>query len=489
MAVGSCYELWPPAFGAELRREGLVKALLPRAAAMALECDYLLVGSGAIGMAFLDTLVHEDEHCTVIVVDRHAKPGGHWVDSYEFVTLHQPAAFYGVNSEPLERDGDEKELSSGQEIRAYFDRVMRKLQATGRVQFLGMTEFEETEQGVYTLVPKLAPGAAKTVRVKKKLVDAISQKVAVPSIRGIPFPVADGISTMPINGLFHLHRLEVQPERFVVMGAGKTGIDAVLFLLNNEVDPSSIRWIMPQDSWIFNRERLAFGGEHAMKVWLDVARAGGNVDDPSVSQEAFEKWAAHGGVMRIDESVEPTSWKCSTVNEAELAQLRQVLPNIVRLGRILAIDSTEIVLEKGSIPTDKATMHVDATAMGLGRQPLVPIWSDKKITVQNTVMCNPTFSAAVQAHIEADPRYPSDDEKNSLCAPILNPIVPSDNFHASLGTAKNRALWEEAFPEWLMACRLSGLGAPDENGEMDWKGSAGTYRASKSSLMLRAAKL
>ena len=33
---------------------------------------------------------------------RRAKPGGHWMDAYEFVRLHQPAAYYGVNSRPLE---------------------------------------------------------------------------------------------------------------------------------------------------------------------------------------------------------------------------------------------------------------------------------------------------------------------------------------------------------------------------------------------------
>ena len=65
-----------------------------------IETDYLVIGSGASGMAFADTLVQEsDAHITI--VDRHAKPGGHWNDAYPFVTLHQPSAFYGVNSMAL----------------------------------------------------------------------------------------------------------------------------------------------------------------------------------------------------------------------------------------------------------------------------------------------------------------------------------------------------------------------------------------------------
>ena len=65
-----------------------------------LETDYLIIGSGAVGMAFADTLLTESD-ANIIIVDRHHKPGGHWNDAYSFVCLHQPSAFYGVNSKPL----------------------------------------------------------------------------------------------------------------------------------------------------------------------------------------------------------------------------------------------------------------------------------------------------------------------------------------------------------------------------------------------------
>ena len=57
-----------------------------------IDTDYLIIGSGAVGMAFADTLLDEtDAHITI--VDRHGKPGGHWNDAYPFVSLHQPSAF------------------------------------------------------------------------------------------------------------------------------------------------------------------------------------------------------------------------------------------------------------------------------------------------------------------------------------------------------------------------------------------------------------
>ena len=63
---------------------------------MNLTADYLIIGSGAMGMAFADVLVEESE-ATLIIVDKNEAPGGHWNFAYPFVTLHQPASFYGVS--------------------------------------------------------------------------------------------------------------------------------------------------------------------------------------------------------------------------------------------------------------------------------------------------------------------------------------------------------------------------------------------------------
>ena len=68
-----------------------------------LATDYLVVGSGAVGMAFADILVTETE-ADIIIVDRFAKPGGHWNVAYPFVTLHQPSQYYGVSSRELSKE-------------------------------------------------------------------------------------------------------------------------------------------------------------------------------------------------------------------------------------------------------------------------------------------------------------------------------------------------------------------------------------------------
>src|SRR5262249_30895829 len=105
------------------------------------ESDYVIVGAGAVAMAIADTLIHESGS-SVAIVDRRHKPGGHWHDAYPFVRLHGPSANYGVNSLHLGSDRIETsglneglfELATSDEIRAYFDAVMRhKLLPSGRV--------------------------------------------------------------------------------------------------------------------------------------------------------------------------------------------------------------------------------------------------------------------------------------------------------------------------------------------------------------------
>ncbi len=160
-----------------------------------IETDYLIIGSGTAGLAFADTLIAQtDAHVTI--VDRHGKPGGHWNDAYSFVTLHQPSAFYGVNSMELGSRRKDTiglnqglyELASGPEVSGYFDRVMNhKLLPSARVAYhpmcnwLGNGEFESLLSGVRT-----------RVTVRKKVVDASYFSPSVPSTHTPRFRVAPG---------------------------------------------------------------------------------------------------------------------------------------------------------------------------------------------------------------------------------------------------------------------------------------------------------
>ena len=105
-----------------------------------LETDYLVIGAGALSLAFVDELIHKSKDIKVIVIEKRAKPGGHWLDGYQFVRLHQPAAWYGVNSRVLGTGGPD--LVSKAQILAYYELVAEELISTHRVKFFWQCEYK-----------------------------------------------------------------------------------------------------------------------------------------------------------------------------------------------------------------------------------------------------------------------------------------------------------------------------------------------------------
>ncbi len=225
-----------------------------------LETDYLVIGAGAAGLAFTDSLITESD-AEVIVVDRRATPGGHWNDAYPFVQLHQPSLYYGVNSMPLgpeaiQTSGREAGMygrASGAEIREYFGRVMNeRLVKSGRVRF-----FPECNSDGGRRFESMVSGDTYDVSVRKRIVNATYLSPSIPANSPPPFDVADGVACVPVNAIANLAS---QPERFVIIGGGKTAMDACVWLLEQGVSADRIQWIKPRDSWIRNR-RFSQAGE------------------------------------------------------------------------------------------------------------------------------------------------------------------------------------------------------------------------------------
>src|SRR5262249_52419136 len=116
--------------------------------ACTIDADYLVVGAGAVGMAFTDALIdHADVR--VALVDRRDGVSGHWLEAYPFVRLHQASAFYGVASTllgggRLQQSGPEEglqERATQPEICAYYDAMLDRMLETGRVEFLPNSEY------------------------------------------------------------------------------------------------------------------------------------------------------------------------------------------------------------------------------------------------------------------------------------------------------------------------------------------------------------
>ena len=134
--------------------------------------------------------------------------------------------------------------------------MLKDFLATGRVKIYSQCEYV----GDNMFKSLLENGLEYEITVRKKTVDSTYMDVRVPSITKPKFEIAPEITIVPINGLIDIR----SPwEKYVVLGAGKTGIDAILFLLNQNVEADKIVWIMPNDAWFMNRDILEPSMLHA----------------------------------------------------------------------------------------------------------------------------------------------------------------------------------------------------------------------------------
>ncbi|WP_343708594.1 NAD(P)/FAD-dependent oxidoreductase [Mycobacterium sp.] len=402
-----------------------------------LDTDYLILGAGAMGMAFADVILAEDPVARIIMVDRHANPGGHWNDAYPFVRLHQPAAFYGLNSTHLGQGGED--LSSVADIVAYYRDAMDRFLHTGRVRFLPMSE----HKGDGRIVSTLDRDRVTTVTANRRIVDGTYMQVKVPSICPPRYTIDSDATVIPPNGLAQIRRPH---ERYVIIGAGKTGIDSLLFLLDNGVSPDRIQWIVSNDSWLLDRGMMQPG--LVLDTVVSMVRS---IADATNIDDAFLQLERKGIVFRLDTQSLPTKWRCATVDRRELAELRRI-DNVIRLGRVQHVGGSGIRLDRGTIGVVEDTLFVDCSANGLAKVDARPLFSAGHVTLQSVFMCQQTFSAALIAHLEL--LSLSDERRNRICAAVPHPELKQDLPTALVTTAQNMLNCNRHMPLWLRRSRL-----------------------------------
>jgi hypothetical protein len=376
-----------------------------------LEADYLVVGAGAMGMAFTDALVdHAD--VTVVMVDRRYGVGGHWLNAYPFVRLHQASSFYGVASTLLgdgllQQDGPEAglhERATAAEVCAYYGRVLHtRLLASGKVRFYPNCEYV----GDGRFVSRVS-GRQYEIGGRPRIVDARYLSPSIPATTPPPYGVADGVTAIAVNDLV---TLAAAPSEFVIVGSGKTATDACVWLLDNGVDPGAICWVRPRDPWMLNRAAVQPDPVVFLGTAADIMQAAAAASTPD---DVFFRLEDAGVMLRLDKSVTPTMAKVPTLAQWELDRLRTI-ERVVRLGHLRQVQPGRLVLDEGEAAIARDAVIVHCAAPGLQYPPLVPIWGREAITLQPIRVTFACFGAALAGYLEAT--LEDDAEKNRLCPP------------------------------------------------------------------------
>jgi len=318
----------------------------------------------------------------------------------------------------------------------------QRLLPSGRVKYFPLCDYI----GEHQCVSRVS-GQTTAIKVRKKLVDATYLQPSIPVNFPVPFEVADGMRCVPVNALADL----AEPaERYVIIGGGKTGIDACLWLLENGVSPDAIVWIRPRDSWLANRQSFQ-PGELAFDSFAMVVEAGAKAESP---QNFVDRLTDSEQFFPMDKAIAPTMFKYATVNQYELEMIRSI-KQVVRLGRVERIARDRIVLGQGTVPTSPNTLHIHCAAPGLRLLPSVPIFAEDKITLQAIRPGSTPFAAAIIAYIEIT----RDDlvAKNKLCPPNPFMDIPAHLIRSTLIGLNADYQWSQHpdITDWLQRSRLN----------------------------------
>ena len=299
-------------------------------------------------------------------------------------------------------------------------------------------------------VRSLLTGSERRV-VARKVVDATHARTEVPSTHPPRYEIAPGVRCVPLN---HLPRVERPYATYTVVGCGKTGMDACLWLLDNGVEASRIRWIVPRDGWFMNRRNAQPGLENfEQNMGATIAQFEAIIEASSLA-DLLASLERRGILMRLDPRIEPSVYHCAVLSPGELELLRSI-GDTVRLGRVVRVEPTRLVLERGSVPADPDTLYIDCSASAIQRLPDLPVFDGDRINLFMLRWCQPVFSGSLIAWVESHVTDPA--EKRALCSVVPSPFVPADWLRMWAVTLQNTMRWRQRpdLQEWLMRCRLN----------------------------------
>jgi hypothetical protein len=195
-------------------------------------CDLCIVGAGIAGMnALFAAVQYLAADARVILIDRNPQIGGMWVDTYDYVRLHQPHRMFTAGNIPWELDQTPSYLASKEEVIAHFTTCIEQLRTrVNLVERYGYTYVEHREtplnDGYEVHIECVDESTQKPLLIKaEKCVKAFGFRV--PKNKPLSFASTNVRSISPHNSEMLSDEMTQSDEPIYVIGGGKTGMDTV----------------------------------------------------------------------------------------------------------------------------------------------------------------------------------------------------------------------------------------------------------------------
>ncbi len=311
-------------------------------------CDVCIVGAGYAG---LNALVVASRYLSadqrVLLVDRHARAGGMWVDTYAYVRLHQPHRMFTAADVRWQLDADPEHLATRTEVLDQMQHCLDEARARVTVEECFGWDFVSEEEVEDRVLVRCTDQDGRPVVVETdRLIKAFGHDVA-------PNPPLE-LSSARVRSVSpdqddRMREVFADDSPVWIVGGGKTGMDTAFALLSRDPD-RKVKLVAGSGTWFLNRDRMFptglrrwFGGELNGSVWLKVGRR----FDGTNEAEVWDWFRSNYGIW-----VTPDTGNCffAYLSEAECSTIGRGLDEVIMDHLVDVVDGergTEVALRSG----------------------------------------------------------------------------------------------------------------------------------------------
>jgi hypothetical protein len=324
--------------------------------------DVCVVGAGIAG---LNALFVASEYLKrgqrVALVDRRERVGGMWVDTYDYVRLHQPHPFFTAGDIKWQWDKDPSYLASKPEVLDHLQHCLDVIaQRVDVVEHLGWSYLSHEESGgrVRTTVER---NDEQVVIESDKLVKALGFNVTPNEPLHLSSSRVRSVS--PDHCDVRTGAIASSDAPIWVVGGGKTAMDTVHALLASKPD-REVNLVAGSGMYFLRRDAL-YESHRGWRRGIRPNRWGQQLAlaYDGTNEEGFYEAAGTGWAT----SVTPTARRCmfGIMSDQEIARIKDGLRRTV-MDRLVDVvdgdDSPELVLRGGDrVPVEEGSWIVNCT--------------------------------------------------------------------------------------------------------------------------------
>lgn len=220
-----------------------------------LRADVCVVGAGIAGLNALHVAsryLRPDQR--IVLVDRHERVGGMWVETYDHVRLHQPHPFFTAGDVRWTQGKPPEHLASKSEVLDHFAHCVEEARSRVQVtELLGHDVVDVAEaDGTVTVACRARDGS--TVRV---VADRVINAVGLNIEANQPLPLTSTRvhSVAPESCDLRNGEIAADDAPVWIIGSGKTGMDAAHTLISQQPG-REVNLVAGAGTFFIDRERF-----------------------------------------------------------------------------------------------------------------------------------------------------------------------------------------------------------------------------------------